>query len=152
MKKTMLLLAAGSMLALFAADPAQPIYWSAAKMKDAEAQAKAKLNPERHLGTERMMEAAFVAFRNGSAEAEMHEKLADLILVHGGSGTVLVGGKMTEGRSTGAGEVRGKSLEGGTRYPIAQGDTLYVPAGVPHQFLMEPGQSFTVLVVKLAEK
>src|SRR5215467_7023022 len=105
MKKIILLMAAG-MLALFAADPSQPVYWSAAKMKDAEKSATTKLNPERHLGTERMIDSAFVAFRNGSAEAEMHEKLADLILVHAGSGTVMVGGKMLEGRSTGEGEVR----------------------------------------------
>ena len=32
------------------------------------------------------------------------------------------------------------------------GDTLYVPAGVPHQFLMEPGQSFTAMVVKITPK
>src|SRR5262249_51877837 len=108
--------------------------------------------PERHLGTERMLDSAFVAFRNGSGEAELHEKLADLIIVHSGSGTVLIGGKMIEGKPSAPDEVRGKSIEGGKRYPIQAGDTLYVPPGVAHQFLMEPGQSFTAMVVKITPR
>jgi uncharacterized RmlC-like cupin family protein len=150
MKKVLVLAYAG--LLAQGADPSQPVYWSAAKMKEAEKSATAKLNPERHLGTERMIDSAFIAFRNGSAEPELHEKLADLILVHAGSGTVLIGGKMAGAKSTAPDEARGGTLEGATRYPVSAGDTLYVPAGVPHQFVMEPGQSFTVMVVKLTPK
>jgi mannose-6-phosphate isomerase-like protein (cupin superfamily) len=147
-----LLLFVASSVTLQAADPSQPLFWSAGQQKDFDKKAFARLNPERHLGTERLLDSAFVAYRDGSGEAEIHEKQADLLLIRSGSGTVLVGGKIVEGKPTGPGEVRGKSIEGGTRYPIAAGDVLYIPANIVHQFLMEPGQNFTAMVVKITPK
>jgi len=143
---------AAILVPLRAADPAQPLFWSASQLKDADKSALSKLNPERHLGTERLLDSAFVAFRNGSGEAELHQKLADLLLIRSGSGTVLVGGKMVDGKPSAPDEMRGKSIEGGTRYPIAAGDVLYIPANVVHQFVIDPGQSFTAMVVKITPK
>ena len=116
------------LIAVRAADPVEPMFWSASQLKEADKSANSKLNAERHLGTERLLDSAFIAFRNGSGEAELHEKLADLIIVRSGQGAVLVGGKMIDGKPTGPGEVRGRAIEGGKKYPIAAGDTLYVPA------------------------
>jgi len=121
-------------------------------MKEIDKTANSKLNPERHLGTERLIDSMFVAYRNGNGEAELHEKLADLMLIHSGEGVVLIGGKMIEGKSSGPDEMRGKSIEGGTKYPIAAGDTLYIPANVVHQFIVEPGKGFTAMVVKVTPK
>ena len=149
--KTVLLLAV-TCLALLAADPAQPMFWSAGQQKGFDKDAKGKLNPERHLGTERMLDSAFVAYRDGNGEAEIHEKLADLLLIRSGEGVVLVGGKIVEGKPSGTDEIRGKSIEGGTKYPIAAGDVLYIPANTVHQFLVEPGKSFTAMVVKITPK
>ena len=146
------LLLVACLLPLHAADPAEPVFWTARQMSDAVQKAAAALNPDRHLGTERMLDSAFIAFRNGSGEAEIHVKQADLLLIKSGTGTVLVGGKIVEGKSTAADEIRGKAIEGGTRYPIAAGDTLYIPANTVHQFLIEPGQSFTAMVVKITPK
>lgn len=148
----MLLALVTARVSVHAADPDKPMFWSAAQNKDFDRKATAKLNDERHLGTERLMDSAFVAFRNGSGEAELHVKQADLLLIRSGSGTVLVGGEMIEGKPTGPDEVRGKSISGGTRYPVAAGDTLYIPANTVHQFLMEPGQSFTAMVIKLTPR
>jgi mannose-6-phosphate isomerase-like protein (cupin superfamily) len=139
-------------VALLAADPSQPLFWSAAQQKDFDKQALSKLNPDRHLGTERMLDSAFVAYRNGNGEAEIHEKQADLLMIRSGEGTVLVGGKIVEGKPSGPDEIRGKSIEGGTRYPIAAGDILYIPANTVHQFVVEPGKSFTAMVVKITPK
>jgi mannose-6-phosphate isomerase-like protein (cupin superfamily) len=152
MKKIPLLLATACLFSLMGADPTQPLYWSASQLKDADKKANSKLNPERHLGTERLLDSAFVAYRNGPGEPELHEKLADLIIVRSGSGGVLIGGKMIGGKPSAPDEVRGGSIEGGTKYPIAAGDTLYVPAGVVHQFVMDPGQAFTAMVVKVTPK
>ena len=137
---------------LSAADPDQPVFWSSKQQKDFDKQAESKLNPDRHLGTERLLDSAFVAYRNGPGEAEIHEKQADLLLIRSGEGTVLVGGKIVDGKPSAPGEVRGKSIEGGTRYPIAAGDTLYIPANTVHQFLVEPGKSFTAMVIKITPK
>jgi mannose-6-phosphate isomerase-like protein (cupin superfamily) len=139
-------------ITLQAADPTQPLFWSASQQKEFDKKAQAKLNLERHLGTERMLDSAFVAYRNGNGEAELHEKLADLLLIRSGEGTVLVGGKMVDGKPTGTDEVRGKSLEGATKYPIGPGDVLYIPANVPHQFVVEPGKFFTAMVIKITPK
>ena len=139
-------------VALSAADPAQPIFWSSSQQKNFDKDAQSKLNLERHLGTERMIDSAFVAYRNGSGEAELHEKLADLLLIRAGEGVVLVGGKMVDGKPSGPDEVRGKSIEGGTKYPIAAGDILYIPANTVHQFVVEPGKSFTAMVIKITPK
>jgi len=151
MKATILLVLAFA-AALPAADPAQPMFWSSAQQKDFDTSALSKLNADRHLGTERLLDSAFVAFRNGNGEAEIHEKQADLLLIRSGQGTVLVGGKIVEGKPSAPDEVRGKSIEGGTKYPIAAGDVLYIPANTVHQFLVDPGQSFTAMVVKITPK
>ena len=140
------------LLPLQAADPTEPLFWSAAQQKDFDKLALSKLNDERHLGTERLLDSAFVAFRNGPGEAEIHETLADLMLIRSGEGTVLIGGKIVEGKPTGPGEIRGKSIEGGKKYPIAPGDVLYIPANTVHQFQVEPGKSFTAMVIKITPK
>jgi mannose-6-phosphate isomerase-like protein (cupin superfamily) len=139
-------------VAVLAADPSQPLFWSSGQQKDFDKQALSKLNPDRHLGTERLLDSAFVAYRNGSGEAEIHEKQADLLMIRSGEGTVLIGGRIVEGKPSGPDEVRGKSIEGGTRFPIAAGDILYIPANTVHQFLVEPGKSFTAMVVKITPK
>jgi hypothetical protein len=76
MKATILFVFAFS-LALQAADPSRPMFWSSAQQKDFDKLALSKLNADRHLGTERLLDSAFVAYRNGNAEAELHEKQAD---------------------------------------------------------------------------
>lgn len=150
--KTILLFALAASVVLLAADPAQPLFWNASQQKDFDKLALSKLNPDRHLGTERLLDSAFVAFRNGNGEAEIHVKQADLLLIRSGEGTVLVGGKIVEGKPSGTDEIRGKSIEGGTKYPIAAGDVLYIPANTVHQFVVEPGKSFTAMVVKITPK
>ena len=139
-------------VSLQAADPDKPMFWSAAQAKDWDKKATAKLNDERHLGTERLMDSAFIAFRNGSGEPELHVKQADLLLIRSGSGAVLIGGEMVGGKPTSPDEIRGGTIKGGTKYPVAAGDTLYVPANTVHQFVMEPGQSFTAMVIKITPK
>jgi len=155
MKKAALLVVAcliPSQAPLPAADPAQPLFWSSSQNQGFDKLAESKLNADRHLGTERLLDSAFVAYRNGNGEAEIHVKQADLLLIRSGEGTVLVGGKIVDGAPSGTDEIRGKSIEGGTRYPIKAGDTLYIPANMVHQFQVEPGKSFTAMVVKITPK
>jgi mannose-6-phosphate isomerase-like protein (cupin superfamily) len=150
--RTTLLPALALLVSLQAADSTEPMFWSAGQTRDAVKKLPGKVNPERHLATERFTDSAFIAYRDGNGEAELHEKQADLILFQEGEGVVLVGGKMVEGKSTGPDEQRGKSIEGGTKYPVAAGDTLYIPANVVHQFQIEPGKHFTATVVKITPK
>jgi mannose-6-phosphate isomerase-like protein (cupin superfamily) len=148
----LLMLTAISLIPLLAADPTVPVYWSASQLKDIDKKAASRLNSERHLGTDRLLDSAFVLYRDGPSQAEIHTNLADFIVVREGEGAVLVGGKIVDGKPSGAGEVRGTSIEGGTKYRLAAGDQLYVPANTVHQFLVEPGKHFTATIIKITPK
>ena len=91
-------------------------------------------------------------YRDGHSEAEAHTDRADFIVVREGQGTMLIGGTMVEGQATAVGEIRGKAIEGGKRYPMAAGDSLYIPINVPHQFLVEPGQHLVTVIVKTVSR
>ena len=90
--------------------------------------------------------------RDGPGEVEVHAKLADEFVVQGGTATVLVGGRAEGGRETAPNERRGGEIVGGTRYPVAPGDVLWIPAGQPHQVIVPAGGSFTYIVAKYETK
>jgi len=75
------------------------------------------------------------ARRTAPGEVEYHERVVDIMHVVEGGATVVTGGEMVEPRSVGAGELRARSLRGGTTRELATGDVLVIPAGVPHQFV-----------------
>lgn len=150
--KTALLLVTLSVALLTAADPTEPVYWSAAKTKDLDKQAASRLNKESGLGTSRLMDSAFILYREGNSMAEIHTKQADFIVARDGECTMLVGGKIVGGAPSGQDEIRGSSIEGGTKFPMAAGDTLYVPANMPHQFQIAPGKHFTASIIKITPK
>jgi mannose-6-phosphate isomerase-like protein (cupin superfamily) len=135
-----------------AADPTTPVYWSASKTKELDQAAASRLNKAAGLGTSRLMDSAFILYREGNSQAEIHTQQADFIFFREGEGAVIVGGKIINGKPTGAGEIRGDAIEGGTTYPVKAGDTLYVPKGAPHQFRLEAGQHFTATIVKITPK
>ena len=64
---------------------------------------------------------------------------------------VLTGGSLVEQKTTGPGEIRGKSVEGGSRQELRAGDVVHIPAGMPHQMLVSDGESITYFVVKVEE-
>ena len=88
--------------------------------------------------------------RDRTGEAEVHAAWDDVIVVQEGAATLLAGGRVSGDRETGPGERRGGQIAGGAARALAAGDLAIVPAGVPHQFRVEPGGSITYLVVKVA--
>lgn len=58
---------------------------------------------------------------------------------------------MTDSRQTDNGEFRGTGLEGGSQTLLKKGDIVHIPAGVPHQLRIAPGNTFTYFVVKVTE-
>jgi len=137
---------------LRAADPQTPIHWSASQLAATEAKIKSSVDPARHLGLERLLDSATLIYRDGPSEAEVHEKLADFITVRAGEGEVVVGGTIVDGKSSAPDELRGPSIKGGTRYKVAVGDILYIPANTVHQFFVAPGRNFTVTIVKITPR
>lgn len=147
-----LLVMVGVLVPLRAADPTIPVYWSAAHTDQLDKIAASRLNKAAGLGTSRLMDSAFILYREGNSQAEIHADQADFIFFREGEGAVIIGGKMVNGKPAGAGELRGESIDGGTKYPVKAGDSIFVPKGMPHQFWLEPGQHFTATIVKITPK
>lgn len=93
-----------------------------------------------------------LSFRSRSGEAEVHADHADLFYVLDGRATLVTGGSVVGARAVGRGEMRGDSIEGGTRQDLRAGDVAHVPAGVPHQMLVAGDKTVTCFVMKVLEK
>jgi mannose-6-phosphate isomerase-like protein (cupin superfamily) len=92
-----------------------------------------------------------LAFRQHSGGGELHEDFADIFFILEGRATLLTGGSLVEQKSTGPGEFRSNSVEGGSRQELKAGDVVHIPAGMPHQMLVAGGGSVTYYVVKVEE-
>lgn len=96
--------------------------------------------------------SAMLLVRTGDGQAELHENFADLFYVLDGSAALVTGGVIADARSIGPGEVRGSSVVDGARQELRAGEAAHVPAGLPHQMLVEAGATVTCLVMKIQEK
>ncbi len=72
------------------------------------------------------------AHRNDSGLPEAHRNFTDIFYIVQGETTVIVGGKMVGETSKNPDEPRGTSIDGGQTYRMAPGDSIIIPAGVPH--------------------
>ncbi len=147
-----LVLIAQAPQAVPAGDPKTPVFWSAKQLKDLATGASQRVSTETNMAAERLLPSATMIYRTGNSGAEVHEKLADFISVREGEGVVLIGGKIINGKPSAPDEIRGDSIEGGTRYPIAAGDTIYIPANMPHQFFVEQGKHWVITIAKITPK
>jgi mannose-6-phosphate isomerase-like protein (cupin superfamily) len=94
---------------------------------------------------------SMLAFRNQSGKAELHEKFADFYVVVEGKATLVSGGTMVNGKSTGPGEVRGDSIQDGKETKLKKGDIVHIPANIPHQLTLTKGDTFQYFIVKVQE-
>jgi quercetin dioxygenase-like cupin family protein len=85
--------------------------------------------------------------RDAPGMAEVHHTDTDIIYVLDGTATLVTGGTVVGGTEVAAHEVRGRAIEGGTAQPLAKGDVVIVPNGVPHWF-RDVQAPFTYYVVK----
>ena len=92
-----------------------------------------------------------VARRVTDGVPEVHRDWADLTFVQAGHASVLTGGHTDGTHITARGEYRGGTIVGGTSRPIGPGDLFLIPAGVPHQYRVERGDSLRYLTVKVAQ-
>ncbi len=93
-----------------------------------------------------------LAFRNRNGGGELHENFADFFTILDGRATLVTGGELVDAKTTAPGELRGASVKGGTRQELKAGDEVHIPAGMPHQMLLQPGETVTYFVVKIEEK
>jgi mannose-6-phosphate isomerase-like protein (cupin superfamily) len=141
-------------LPLIGAEPAGYKYWSAGELKGFDKSLAPKIDAHK-VATERLSDYGnhytMVAHREGSGEAEFHEKEADLFVVTSGAGTLIVGGTMPNSKTTAPGEMRGPSIEGGARQKLSAGDVVHIPAKTAHQLVLDRGGKITYFVMKVKE-
>jgi mannose-6-phosphate isomerase-like protein (cupin superfamily) len=94
---------------------------------------------------------SMLAFRNQSGGAELHDKLADLLIMVGGSAILQSGGTIVDSKSVGPGETRGVALTGYRERTLHLGDVIHIPAGVPHLMKLEKNTSVLYFVVKIQQ-
>jgi mannose-6-phosphate isomerase-like protein (cupin superfamily) len=155
MTKLNILLMLACLTPLFAADPTGAVLWKTTALNGMEKTLATKMD-ETKSGTGPLLNGsgylAIFFHREANGQAEVHEKLADFVVVHSGEGAILVGGTVVGGKPSAPGEVRGTSIAGGTLYPVAAGDVLYIPANVPHQMQVKPGKQLNAMVIKVEPK
>jgi mannose-6-phosphate isomerase-like protein (cupin superfamily) len=92
-----------------------------------------------------------MAHREATGSSEIHEKETDIFFALSGDASIVTGGQLVNARTQAPGELRGTSIEGGVKAPFVQGSVIHIPAGVPHQLIVEPAKPFTYFVVKIKE-
>jgi mannose-6-phosphate isomerase-like protein (cupin superfamily) len=92
-----------------------------------------------------------LAYRQHSGGGELHQNFADIFFILEGHATVVIGGSVVDPKTTAPGEIRGKSVDGGSRQELKAGDVVHIPSGTPHQTLVADGEAVTYFVVKVEE-
>jgi hypothetical protein len=151
-RTAVVILAFLTLLPLNGADSTGALQWSAAQFGDIQKDIASKMGDKKsgmlQLLTEKSYNA-IVFYREVDGQAEIHEKLADFVIVRGGQGAILVGGKAVNAKPTTPGESRGDRVDGGTRYTVKTGDMVYIPANTPHQILVDKGTFMNAIVIKV---
>src|SRR5665213_3677345 len=135
-------------MALVAADPGGFAMYSSADLKARVDAAKPDDHKVRMTRVGSCGNHSLLAIRrDGDGEAEVHDTQVDVVFVRSGEGTLILGGTVVEPRTTGPGEIRGKSITGGVSKKMAAGDVIHIPAKIPHQMLVPKTLTFEVLKV-----
>lgn len=92
------------------------------------------------------------ARRDRDGEVEVHEHLNDELVIRSGHAVFRVGGTVAGNRQTAPGEWRGGTITGGDLYRMGPGDVLWIPAGMPHQALVDKGDPLSYLAIKFEAK
>ncbi len=93
-----------------------------------------------------------IIHRDSTGQAEFHETQADVIIVRAGGGSIKIGGRILDGKTTAPNEIRGTVIEGAQVHPLKEGDVMHIPAKTPHQVMLEAGQTIDYVAVKVDAK
>jgi len=137
---------------VLAADPPGFALWSTAELKQRDQALSKKVGAD-HSARETLADYGDhrfrLLYRDADGLPEQHDKIVDVVIVQSGEGTLLLGGRMVNPKtSSGAGEYLGTGIEGGERHPLAAGDVVHIPAKIPHSFLVPRGKHITYVLVK----
>ncbi|HUC54597.1 MAG TPA: cupin domain-containing protein [Candidatus Cybelea sp.] len=134
--------------------PAGVEHWSPASLeRTAQALAREAAADPHHPAVKQLSdypnESFLLVHREADGQPEWHETQVDVFFVQSGSASLLVGGKLLNGETVAPHEKRNGTIQGGTRQKLSAGDVVRIPAGMPHQFLLEGARDFTYFVIKV---
>lgn len=146
----MTLIVAGA--ALPAGAPEGFEHWKSAELQGFEKKLGPKISAQK-IATQSLgaygNHSFLVAHREGSGEAELHETQNDVMVIESGEATLVVGGTVTDAKTTAPHEVRGPSIRGGEKVALSAGDVVHIPVKTAHQMLLAGGKQITYFVVKI---
>lgn len=96
--------------------------------------------------------AMMISHRTATGRVEVHQVVADFVVVQSGTATLVTGGEVAEPVTTGPNEIGGSSIKGGVSRTVTAGDVYVIPPGVPHWYVLEPGGQITCLLIKVTKK
>jgi len=96
--------------------------------------------------------AMMISHRTATGRVEVHQVVADYVVVQSGSATLITGGEVVEPVTTGPNEIGGSAIKGGVSRTVTAGDVYVIPPGVPHWYILEPGKEITALLIKVTKK
>lgn len=120
----------------FAADPPGYVVWPKGLPPEGSPQ---KIQFEHHSWS--------LAHREKSGVVESHGTRTIVMIVQSGEATLVVGTDVVDAKNTSPTEVRGTSIRNGIERKVSAGDVINMPAGLPPQFLLEPGKQITYIDV-----
>jgi mannose-6-phosphate isomerase-like protein (cupin superfamily) len=92
---------------------------------------------------------ALLARRDSIGQPERHERFTDIFVIQRGAARLRYGGTTDSPRQTAPGEWIGGTIRGGTERELHPGDVVVIPAGIPHQMVLAPGQRVDYLAFKV---
>ena len=140
----------------FAADKSSFAHWTPSAVEQHEAALKKHIAPD-HSSRETLADYGDhrfrLLYRDADGLPEEHDQIVDVVMVHSGEATLMVGGTMAGKKgSAETGEYVGTALAGGESHPLATGDIVHIPAGIPHSFLVSAGKHITYVLLKFPAK
>ena len=89
------------------------------------------------------------SFRKVPGQVEVHARETDIFYVTDGEATLVVGGTVVGGKTTGPGQIRGTDIQGGQTQRLKKGDVVTIPAGTAHWFKELNTPTISYLTVKV---
>ena len=96
--------------------------------------------------------AMTISHRMATGRVEVHQTVADFVVVQSGMATLVTGGEVVDPVTTGPNEIGGSAIKGGVSRTVTAGDVYMIPPGVPHWYVLGPGREITCLLVKVSKK
>jgi mannose-6-phosphate isomerase-like protein (cupin superfamily) len=156
MIKLCVILAASILSSMASAQVAPAVTYSPDQLLQLAQQMREQAKNSKEAGTgileKHLDSSTILAVRDRDGKAELHQQFGDVFVVLQGTATLVTGGTIASPATTAPGEIRGASIEQGTRKKLQEGDIAHIPPGVPHQLILDGGGIFIYFVAKIPLK